>query len=274
MLLEQLIVLAIIQGITEFLPVSSSGHLVLLPRLTGWNDQGQLIDVAVHVGSLLAVMLYFWRDVARLLNGALTIVTLRWNDDARLLMLLVVATVPFILAGVALLGSGYYDDYTVWSRSAQTVAWANIVFALLLWAADARARTTRGMGDLGYGDAAVLGVAQVFAIIPGVSRSGVTMTAGRAMALNRPDAARFAMLMSIPTILVSGAAATLQLLDEGAAAERSDALIAGALSCVAALVAIWAMMALLKRMTMLPFVIYRLVLGAVLLAMIYSGGLA
>ncbi len=271
MLIEQIIVLAIIQGITEFLPISSSGHLVLIPQLTGWNDQGQIIDVAVHVGSLFAVMIYFWRDMIRLISGTAMLVTFRWNEDARLVMLLIVATVPFIMVGVTIVASGYYDDYNAVVRTVEVVAWANMIFAILLWLADERAPVTRRVKDLTMADAAVLGTAQVLAIIPGVSRSGVTMTAGRALSMERTEAARFAMLMSIPTILVSGAAATLKLAQEGEARLQGDAILAAGLSFVAALLAIWGMMALLKRMSMLPFVIYRVVLGLVLFYLAYTG---
>lgn len=270
MALEHLIILALIQGLTEFWPVSSSGHLVLLPQLAGWQDQGQLIDVALHVGSLLAVLIYFRKEVVGLIRGCGALATGHWTREARLLVLLIIATVPFVVAGAALVLSGSYDGYSKAVRSLEVVAWANVVFAILLWVVDQWRPDDAAIPSLGFASAFIVGIAQVFAIVPGASRSGVTMTAGRLFGLERTEAARFSMLMSIPAILASGAGAALKLYKEGEATVQADAIIAAGLSFFAALAAIWFMMALLRHMTMLPFVLYRLGLGAFLFYLAYA----
>jgi undecaprenyl-diphosphatase len=264
--LEQIITLALIQGITEFLPISSSAHLILVPYFAGWDDQGPLIDVSLHVGTLFAVMLYFWRDLATLLRGLGHLLAARTTPEARLLLLLVMATLPVLAAGYALQRSGYLADL----RSLEVIAWANLGFALLLWASDSLGLTIRRVEHTSVLDAITIGLAQVLSLVPGTSRAGITMTAARLLGYERPQAARFSMLLSIPTIAVIGAATALEIEGAGDAALRSDAILAAALAFVAALIAIWFMMALLRRTTMFVFVAYRLALGAFLLAIVYG----
>lgn len=262
--IEQLIVLALVQGITEFLPISSSAHLILVPELTGAPDQGPLIDVAVHVGTLGAVMLYLWRDVAQMLIGIGW--ALRGRPDAgfRLAMQLVLGTLPLVAAGYA--ASRYLGTEL---RSIQVIAWATLGFGILLWAADRAGMTVRRIEHMRYGGAFFIGLSQVLALIPGTSRSGITMTAARLLGYERSEAARFSMLLAIPAILAAGTLAGIDLYKSGDIQLTTDALIAGGLSLVTALLAIIAMMGWLRRASFLPFVIYRILLGCGLLAWIY-----
>ena len=262
--LFHLIVLALVQGITEFLPVSSSAHLILVPYVTGWEDQGLLLDVAVHVGTLLAVMLYFWRDLWEMLRG--TGLALRGKRTAgqRMIGHLIIATIPAVLAGYLL--HKYAGDLL---RSVEVIAWATIGFGVLLYIADRIGMTLRRIEHMTAGSALLLGLAQVLAFIPGASRSGVTMMAARFLGYERADTARFSMLMSIPVIAGAGLLAALDLAKAGDASLTMDALIGAGLAFVSALLAIALMMRWLRRASFTPFVVYRLLLGAALLALIY-----
>jgi len=263
---EQLLILAIVQGLTEFWPVSSSAHLIIVPNfVSGWADQGPLIDVAMHVGSLFAVIIYFHREVRALLRGALALMSGRRSAEARVLIYLVAASMPLLVIGFALLKSGYYDSL----RSLEVIAWANIIFAILLLVIDERFPTDRHIGNLRLRGVMFIGLAQVLALIPGASRAGVTMTAGRYLGMERPEAARFAMLLAIPSILGLGAGSALELYQTGGTASLQVGVAAAGLSFIAAFIAIWFMMWLLQRMSMLPFVVYRLALGAFLFVIVY-----
>lgn len=257
----QLFVLALVQGITEFLPISSSGHLILVPEMTNWPDQGLAMDVAVHLGTLGAVMLYFRQDVLRLIQGGLGYVGRSANpSDTRLFVHLVVATIPVVLAGLALKISGFDEAL----RSPLVIAAASIGFGLVLYGADIWCARRRVITSMTWGHAVYLGLAQVLALIPGASRAGTTMTAARALGYTRPEAARFSMLMSIPTILAAGTLLGLDVL-EGGEALGLDALIAAALSFVSALAAIHFLMNWLAAASMTVFVVYRVALGVLLL---------
>lgn len=266
MTVEQLVLLAVVQGITEFLPISSSGHLILVPHLTGAADQGPLLDVAVHVGTLGAVMLYLWRDIARMLLGLGRAVRGRRDPGARLAFQLVLATLPLVAAGYV--ASRYLGDQL---RSIEVIAWATLGFGILLWIADRIGMTLRRIEHMSYGSALLIGLSQVLALIPGTSRSGITMTAARLLAFERTDAARFSMLLAIPAITAAGTLAGIDLWRAGDARLTADALLAGGLSLAAALVAIVAMMGWLRRASFLPFVLYRIALGGGLLAWHYFG---
>lgn len=262
-----LLLLALIQGVTEFLPISSSGHLALFPALTGEADQGLTIDVAVHVGTLVAVVIYFRAEVADAIVGAGHVLTGRLSTpQARLALLLAVSTVPVVIAGLALKLAGLDEAL----RSVEVIAWTTLIFGGILWVADRYGAQARGWREWTWRDALVMGLAQAVALIPGVSRSGITMTAARGLGYERVDAARLALLMSIPTILAAGTLATGDLISSGDAQLGLDAVLAAALSCLAALAALSVMMRMLRDWTMTPFVIYRLALGLALLAYIHA----
>lgn len=264
-----LLVLAVVQGVTEFLPISSSAHLILVPALTGWTDQGLAIDVAMHIGTLLAVMLYFRHDFARLVIGALDMLRGHFTGDTRLALQVVLATIPVVIAGF-LLKSTIANDW----RSPLLITVTTALFALILWLADQRAsHADRTVQSLTWLDVLLIGLAQALALVPGVSRSGITMTAALFLGLKRPEAARFSLLLSIPTTAAAGTLASIDLVRSGNAALQSDALIAGGLAFVSALLAIAGMMAWLRRATFLPFVAYRLALAAFLAVLILAGAL-
>jgi len=263
--LVQIVVLALIQGITEFLPISSSAHLILVPALTGWPDQGLVVDVAVHVGTLGAVMVYFHRDLWAMAGGLVRLARGGRSPAAALVGKLAVATLPVVVAGYAVneFAGGLL-------RGVEIIAWATIVFAVLLYAVDRIAPAARTIEQVTYGHAFVIGLFQAVALIPGTSRSGITMTAARWFGFARTDAARLSLLMSIPVIVAAGALKGLDLYRAGDTVPSLQALAVAGLAFVIALAAIAAMMAWLRRMTFTPFVIYRLVLGAALLAWVYS----
>lgn len=261
MTLLQLCLLAIVQGVTEFLPISSSGHLVLIPDIFGWPDQGTVMDVAVHVGSLGAVLLYFYRDVGTVLHGMADLVRGRKTPARYLFKLLFVATLPVIIAGGLLAASGAAEAL----RNPLVVATTTIVFGLLLYAVDKVMATVRTLEDLRIGGAVFIGLAQILALIPGTSRSGITITAARALGYDRREAARFSMLLSIPAILGSGVVVLYQLHAAGSVTYGQEFALAAAFSFVAALASLFLLMFLLKRISYTPFVIYRLFLGAALL---------
>ncbi len=267
MTLYHLILVALIQGLTEFLPVSSSGHLVLLPAVTGLDDQGQIIDVAVHVGTLFAVILYFWEDVKvaasgipRLLKGKVD------TQGAWLALCLAIATIPVIFIGLILVVTGLNDML----RSVAVIGWTMLIFGLVLYWADQRSTDTKTAPTWSLKDAAILGLWQALALIPGTSRSGATISGARALGYKREDAAKLAMLMSIPTIIASGAILGLEVATTANAALAKDGLIAAVLSFFAALAALSLMMRLLKTVSFTPYVIYRVILGIVLLVYAYS----
>lgn len=260
-----LVILAAVQGITEFLPISSSGHLVLAPIFFGWPDQGLLIDVAVHVGTLLAVMAYLYKDVGAMLAGIGRVFKGRRDAGARLFMLLVIGTLPVVGAGFAL--HHYAVDYF---RSVEVIAWATLGFGILLWVADKVGMTVRRVEHLGIFDVIIIGVAQCLALIPGTSRSGITMTAARFIGMERPDAARFSLLLSIPTIIAAGTLSGIDLYQSGDVQLAADAFVAGGLAFSFALIAIALMMAWLRRASFTPFVLYRILLGVFLLVVTYG----
>ncbi len=258
--LIQIVVLAVIQGITEFLPVSSSGHLALTPVLLGWKDQGLVIDVAVHVGTLGAVILYLWRDVWAMLQGLVRLPTGQIDDGARLAGLVLIASIPVIVVGLAVklwLGDAL--------RTPAVIGWSFIGFGLLLYGCDRLGLTILKIEHMKSGGALMIGLAQVLALIPGASRAGVTISMARMMGFERRDAARFSMLLSIPAIAGAGTLAVLDLIESGDAALQADALLAALLALVAAMIAITAMMGWLRRASFTPFVYYRIAVGALIL---------
>ncbi|MFO7602432.1 MAG: undecaprenyl-diphosphate phosphatase [Gammaproteobacteria bacterium] len=260
MTLIQIIVLALVQGLTEFLPISSSAHLILVPVLGDWPDQGLAFDVAVHVGTLAAVVYYFRTEVLHMsIDWAHSVATRRQVGESRLAWAVILGTIPVGLAGLLL-----SDMVDTQLRSPLVIAWATIGFGLLLWFADVRGKRQRDEHSLSLQDVFFIGCAQALALIPGTSRSGITMTAALLLGLTREAAARFSFLLSIPAILMAGSYKTLQLIQSGEV--QWTAIILGTLiSALTAYACIHVFLKLLERIGMLPFVLYRLVLGAVLL---------
>lgn len=267
MTLLNLLVLALIQGITEFLPISSSAHLILLPQLTGMVDQGLVIDVAVHVGTLLAVMLYFRADVVMVARGIPRLLRGRIDSPgSRMAFLLIIATIPVMALGLVLKETGLVDQL----RSMAVIGWTMLIFGIVLYVADKRGAEERIATDWTLRDAIVLGLWQALALIPGTSRSGITITGARLLGFERHDAARLSMLMSIPTIIASGGLTALDLIGNVNSQTLIDGSIAAGLAFVSALLALSLMMRLLNAVSFTPYVIYRIILGAVLLVLAYS----
>ncbi len=266
MSLLHIVTLAIVQGITEFLPISSSGHLILIPALTDWPDQGLALDVAVHVGTLLAVVIYFWRDVGLAATGLLHLLGGRNTQASRLALYLIIGTIPVIVAGAL---AAFYNLVDAW-RSAEVIGWTMLGFGIVLFVADRLGMTIRNMDHMTVPSALIIGVAQILALIPGTSRAGITMTAARFLGFEAYAAARFSMLLSIPTIAAAGLLEGRALYRTGGLELTSDAAIAAGLAFLTAMAAIALMMAWLKRAGFTPFVIYRVVLGGGLLWWVYS----
>ncbi len=267
MSLFHLFIVAIIQGLTEFLPISSSGHLILLPELTGLDDQGQLIDVAVHVGTLFAVVLYFWSDVRGGVIGLGSLARGRVDTPgAKLALGLIIATIPTVLFGAFLHFTGLSDAL----RSMTVIGWTMLGFGIVLYIADQWGPTRKDIGDWGVKDAIILGLWQMLALIPGTSRSGITITGARQLGYTREEGARIAMLMSIPTIMASGLLLGAEMAVEANAAVMRDAAIAAGLAFASALLALTLMMRLLRSVSFTPYVIYRVILGVVLLVIAYT----
>ncbi|MCV6823122.1 MULTISPECIES: undecaprenyl-diphosphate phosphatase [Halocynthiibacter] len=265
--LLHLALVAIIQGITEFLPVSSSGHLILLPILMDMPDQGQVIDVAAHVGTLFAVIIYFWADVSLAARGVPAMLTGRISEPgARLAFLLLIATIPVIIAGFILKITGLSDSM----RSMAVIGWTMLIFGLVLYWADQQSAERKVSGEWNVKDALVMGLWQAVALIPGTSRSGATITGARLLGYTRTDGAKLAMLMSIPTIIASGTLSALDLAGSETSGAFRDALIVAALSALMALAALSLMMRLLRSVSFTPYVIYRVILGTILLVVAYT----
>ena len=262
---SHLTIIALIQGITEFLPISSSGHLVLLPAVTSLADQGQILDVAAHFGTLLAVIIYVWRDITKMVIGTLTLGR-QERGGFMMALMVILASVPVIAVGliVELLDPAFL-------RFAITVAVANLIFAGWLYHADTSYPADRSIDTLSARDAVKIGAAQICARIPGTSRSGVTMTMARMCGFSSVAAARFSMMMAIPVILGVPVLQSRHFFNDSADAPMSSALLVAALSCIAALLAIRFMMRWIEKADFRIFVYYRLGLGLVLLAGLATG---
>ncbi|WP_299619439.1 undecaprenyl-diphosphate phosphatase [uncultured Tateyamaria sp.] len=263
----QLLLVAIIQGVTEFLPVSSSGHLILLPHLTGTQDQGLAIDVAVHVGTLLAVILYFRTDVRIAARGALRLARGKVDTQGAFLALcLIIATIPAIIVGLIIKLTGLDEAM----RSVALIGWTMLIFGLVLFWADSTGGTDKTADRWSMKDALIMGLAQCLALIPGTSRSGITITAARRLGYARQDAAKLAMLMSIPVIVASGFVLSIDVIRSANWGVMRDASIAAAFAFLAALAALVVMMRLLRSISFTPYVIYRVILGIGLLIWAYA----
>ena len=266
--------LGLVQGITELLPISSTAHMRIVPAVLGWPDPGAAFSAAMQLAALLAVVSYFWRDVSGLVGGSVQAVAKgQWRDpDLRLAFWIGIATIPIVIAGLVL--SPVLNACHSPLRSIPAIGIACLVMGILLAWAELRARHLRGM-DLASGrDALLIGFAQVGALIPGVSRSGSTLTAALAAGFRREEAARFSFLLGIPAIALAGTKELWALheahLDPHGWSILLVGLVVGALS---ALAAIWGLMRFLERFSTWPFVAYRILLGLLLLAGAATGWL-
>jgi len=254
------VVLALLQGLTEFLPISSSAHLILVPLLVDWPDQGLAFDVAVHFGTLTAVVVYFRRELGGMSRAWLASLRTRYPDDeAKLAWAVILGTIPLGLFGLL-----FHDFIETELRSPLVIAMATIGFGLLLWWADTRARQSHCEASMKWHEVAVIAFAQALALIPGTSRSGITITAGLMMGLDRKAAARFSFLLSIPAILMAAVYESTRLLGAEQPVAWTPLLLGVSVSAVSAYLCIHWFLKLLDRIGMLPFVIYRLLLGVVL----------
>ncbi|MEX0334235.1 undecaprenyl-diphosphate phosphatase [Vibrio tubiashii] len=255
-------VLALIQGLTEFLPISSSAHLILPSAVLGWEDQGLAFDVAVHVGTLAAVVIYFRKEVISLLSAFLgSIFKGERSKEAKLAWMIILATIPACVFGLLM-----KDIIELYLRSAWVIATTTIVFGLLLWYVDKNSKLADDEYQADWKKALFIGIAQAMAMIPGTSRSGATITAALYLGFTREAAARFSFLMSIPIILLAGGYLGLKLVTSGEPIHLGFLLTGIVTSFISAYICIHFFLKLISRMGMTPFVIYRLILGIGLFA--------
>ena len=263
----QVIVLALLQGLTEFLPISSSAHLILPSQVLGWPDQGLAFDVGVHVGTLLAVLIYFRSDVTRLAFAWSGSLSGKHSADSKLAWFVGLATCPAIVAGLFL--NEMIDHHL---RSMLVIAGTTMIFGVLLFLADWQRTEHRSIEALSLRDAVFIGIAQAVALIPGTSRSGITISAALMLGLNRQCAARFSFLLSIPVILGAGLLKTIDLIAMGDQAPWLMVLTGTAIAGFSAYCCIHLFLKWLDKIGMLPFVIYRMLLGCFLLFLWYTTG--
>ena len=257
-----LILVSVIQGVTEFLPVSSSGHLVLIPTLTSAGDQTLTIDVAAHIGTLLAVIIYFRHEVKKLLNGFGDVCRGQFSTSSSLLFqLLVVATIPVVIVGLII----YFLDITILFRSFEVVGSTTLIFGIVLYACDRTHKNDLVLANFTLKHAWILGLFQILALVPGTSRSGIVISGARLLGFSRRESVRVAMLMSIPTIIAAGTLSAVDLISNPIPGRFYDSLVVITISFISALGALAVMMRLLKHVSFTPFVIYRIILGSTLL---------
>ncbi len=285
--LIEAIVLGITQGLTEFLPISSSGHLILVPWLFNWDEPGLAFDAALHLGTLVAVYAYFWRELLamllavpralrswRRLLGGPVVGEPHGDTDARLALLLIIGSIPGGIAGLLFQGAidDFYHGDTHKSFAIALLAFFLIVFALLLAAVERIAIHRREMREIGVTDSLVIGVAQMLALMPGVSRSGITLTAGLWREMKRADAARFSFLLGTPLVTLASLKGLLDLMTEGAGGVDTTAIAVGIVaSAISGFVAIWFLLRLLQHASTRAFVVYRVVVGIGVLALLATG---
>lgn len=263
----QLISLGLVQGLTEFLPVSSSGHLILFGKFGAFADQGIGVDIALHIGSLLAVLIYFHKTISAIFHGL-------WkkyflpdfkNFGNRLAYLLLVASIPVLIFGFFLQNYGLAE-----LRSPKLIGWTILLYGLLLWVADKYGKNAKSLKQIGFLEAVLIGFAQCLALVPGTSRSGITITMARFLGVARAEAAKFSMLLSVPTIFAAGVLEGWRLVKQGNTNEILWAVDAAVFSFIFSFLVIFLMLKWLKHWSYLPFVIYRVVLGVCLLLYAYS----
>jgi undecaprenyl-diphosphatase len=261
----QTVVLALIQGLTEFLPISSSAHLILPSQLLGWEDQGLAFDVGVHVGTLAAVVFYFRKDIWGMLLAFFAWFKGERSAEGKIAWFVIFATIPALIFGFLM--NDIIDEY---GRSILVIAGTTLIFGALLWVADAKRTEVQPLENMTFKQAMLIGVAQAIAIIPGTSRSGITMTAALMLGMTRQAAARFSFLLSVPIILAAGSYKGLELAQTGTAAQWEMILAGVVISALSALACIHFFLKWLNQIGMLPFVIYRFILGIVLLAVYFT----
>jgi len=257
-----IIVLALVQGLTEFLPISSSAHLILVPIISDWPDQGLAFDVAVHIGTLTAVVLYFRKEITTMLFAWIASLKGRHSEDSKLAWAVLIGTIPVGLTGLL-----FKDFISTELRTPLVIAATTIIFGLLLGYAGWSGKRQRDEHSLSWKDIIIIGCAQAVALIPGTSRSGITITAGLMLGLTASAAARFSFLLSIPVIVLAGGMETLDYLEVASLNDMNDLFIGAIISAVSAYLCIHYFLKLLDSIGMTPFVIYRLILGGVLLSL-------
>lgn len=255
-----ILVLAALQGFTEFLPISSSAHLVLAPKFMGAQDQGILIDVALHVGTLMAILVYYRRDI-----WGMAVAVLKWQPgpSRNLGIYIVLATLPALAFGLAV--RHFFPEGI---RSVEVITATTLFFGILMGVADRTGVQEKKIGEITLKQALIVGCAQALALIPGTSRSGVTMTAARFMGFTRVDAARFSFLLGAPAIAAAGFVSFLEIFQSETPGLWRDSLAAAGLSFLFSMAAIHFMMRWLARFGLLPFVVYRILLGLALLFLV------
>ena len=263
MYFQNLILLSALQGITEFLPVSSSAHLIIFPNITNNADQGRIFDVAVHTGSLLAVILYLWRDILRMSIGIISLGS-KSKRDFKIFYITVIATLPLIFFGYYIQNSNF-----LFLRSLEVIAWSTLIFGILLYFADKVFLRVKKIDDLNIISGAIIGFFQVLAFLPGTSRSGICITAARFLGFDREPAAKFSLLLSIPAILSATVLEGYDLMKLNDYELNLKLLTASILSFAFSLASITFMMSWIKKYSFTPFIIYRLLLGILLLLAIY-----
>ncbi|HEY5702921.1 MAG TPA: undecaprenyl-diphosphate phosphatase [Gammaproteobacteria bacterium] len=257
----QLLILGLVQGITEFLPISSSAHLILLPELAGWEDQGLVYDIAAHLGSLMAVIVYFHADLSRVIkdwSGSLAGQPLTQN--ARVGWYIIIASLP-----VAVCGYFFYDLVSTVFRQPLIIACSSIFFGLVLLWADRIGKVSVDTDAICLKDAIWVGLAQILSLIPGTSRSGITITAGLLLGFNRETAARFSFYLAIPVILMAGSHEVFRYLQQESSVDPVAFILMMIVSGISAWLAIKFFITLINRTGMLPYVIYRVLLGLFLI---------
>ncbi|AEF55676.1 undecaprenyl-diphosphate phosphatase [Marinomonas posidonica] len=266
MLWYHIVFLALIQGLTEFLPISSSAHLILPAQLLDWPDQGLAFDVAVHVGTLMAIIWYFRSDLWKIICAWVGSVSGKGcSNDSQLAWWIVLATIPACIAGLV------FDDFiSTHLRSIEVIAYTTIGFGVLLWLADRFGHSNKTQRDFALNSVLAIGLAQALALIPGTSRSGITMTAARSLGFNRETSARFSFLLSIPLITAAGSLKLIELMSSAIVVDWSSLIMGVILSAISAYLCIYLFLKWLNTIGFFPFFIYRLVLGVILLLMVYA----
>ena len=261
MTLVQIIVLALVQGLTEFLPVYSSAHMIVGGKALGWTEQGLVFDVATHLGTLFAVFVYFRSELLGMARSCLQpVLTTQDRRHRSMVLYLALASMPALVVGFFA-----HDLVELYLRDVRIIAWTTIGFGILLWVADRVSSTERRVRDMNLKSALLIGLAQAFALIPGASRSGVTITAGRFLGFSPDAAARFSFLLAIPVIAAAGTYGAIRVFTGDAVIDWSQFVLAMMFAAVAGWICIAAFLALLKKVGLVPFVIYRLFLGIILL---------